>query len=78
MHLCTYRKIYRRYQTVNPLSLGAEIISNFTFFISFCIARVNRTSMHNSKVMGNVDMNITNLKSLESCNIMLVSESVFL
>lgn len=44
--------------------MGAETKSNFTFFfIAFCIVRAMRTSMH--KDMGNVDMNITNEKSLE-------------
>lgn len=59
------------------LSLDAEIISNFTFFFTpFCIVKVLRLNMHDPKIMGNIDVNITNQTILEFYNITSDSEHV--
>lgn len=77
--VCVQKKSTERiYQTVNTLSLGAEIISNFTFFFTrFCIVKVFRLNMHDSKILGNIDVNLTNQISLAFYNITSDSVNVF-
>jgi len=78
--VCIEKSVERRYiKLLTHYLLSAAIISNFTFFFTpFCIVKVFRVNMHNSKIMGNIDVNITNQTSLEFYNITSDSEHVLL